>query len=118
MNPSSGEAAGKQASALLKYHLRGAAHATKRRRFRTAELIAERIWNRWHVGPWRWRQKHIRWYLEVRVSWATDNTRYQHFLVLRDIVRILGREGWLDHVIGPWVRPSRPVNKQGSMPMG
>lgn len=106
MNPSSGEAAGREAYELIRRHFRAASAKTKRRRYKTAALIANGIWCRWQTGVRRWRQKHVRWYLEQYLQGRTDNTRYQHFLVVRDLVRISGREHWLAHLAGAWVRPS------------
>ena len=106
MNPATQEAAGLQASELLRRHFRGASLATRRRRYQTAAVIAGRIWCRWHTGVWRWRQKHVRWYIAHRLRHATGHTRYQHWLVLSELVRILGKQHWLEHLDGPWIRPT------------
>lgn len=106
MNPSSGEAAGREAYELMRRYFRGASAKTKRRRYKTAALVANRIWCRWQAGIYRWQQKHVRWYLEHGLQGCTGNTRYQHFLVVKDLVRIVGREHWLTHLDGAWARPS------------
>lgn len=108
MNPPSAKAAGREACELFRRHFRGASSATKRRRRRTAALIASRIWCRWQVGVHRWRQKHVRWYLAHHLRDATNNTRYQHYLVLREVIRVLGHAQWLEHLDGPWLRPTDP----------
>lgn len=111
MNPSSAEAAGRQAAELMRRHFRGASVATKRRRYRTSALVAERIWCRWQAGIYCWKQKHVRWYLEHCQRDCANNARYQHFLVIRDLARITGREHWLPHIDGTWVRPTGEVGK-------
>ena len=117
MNPASNKAAGRQAAELIRRHFRGATVATKRRRYKTAALIADRIWCRWQTGVYRWQQKHVRWYLEHCLKDSTNNTRYQHFLVVRDLLRILGHEQWLAHLGGSWVRPNgRPGSLRPGRP--
>ncbi len=106
MNPASAADAGRQARELLKRHYRGAAAETRRRRYAIAELIAFRIWLRWNTGIYRWQQKQVRWYLEHVLCDQAGATRYLHFLVVRDLVRIVGRTSWLSHLRGTWVRPS------------
>ena len=106
MNPSSADMAGRQAYDLLRRRFRGASASTKRRRLRAAALVARMIWNRWHVGIRRWRQKHVRWYLSHALRDASPHTAYQHYLAVRDLISALGKEHWLLHIDGSWVRPT------------
>lgn len=105
MNPATNKDAGRQARDLLKRHYRGAAIATRRRRYAVAAIIADEIWKRWHVGVYRLRQKHVVWYLTECLSDRGSHCRYQHYLVVKMMVRILGHESWLEHLDGCWSRP-------------
>ena len=107
--------AGRQASDLLRRRFRGASAETKRRRIRAAALVAKAIWNRWQVGIRRWRQKHVRWYLSCALLDASTHTAYQHYLAVSDLIRALGKEHWLPHLDGPWVRPD---GKRGALSAG
>lgn len=106
MNPSSAKAAGRQAAELLRCHFRGASAATRKRRYRSAALIANHIWSRWQVGVFRWRLMHIRWYLEHHMRARSRHTRYQHYLCIKDVLAILGEDHWIHRLHGPWIRPS------------
>lgn len=69
--------------------------------------IAEVIWRRWQVGPYQWRIEHMRWYLAEKTGHHVSGTRYRHWLTVRLMILCLGHAGeWLDHLDGPWVRPS------------
>jgi len=114
MNPASADVAGRQAYELMRRHFRGASAATKRRRYRVAALIAESVWKRWQVGVRRWRQKHVHWYLSHGLRNAASNTKYQHYLAIRDLVYVLGKGHWLRHLDGPWVRPNGERGPLGS----
>jgi hypothetical protein len=106
MNPGSAKHAGQQARTLLLESLRAASAATRKRRAATAVLIGSRIWCRFQAGPRRWRQKHMRWYCEFYCRSAAANTAYHHYLVLRQLMKALGKCHWLPHLRGPWTRPS------------
>jgi hypothetical protein len=89
MNPANVKQAGRQVRQLLKKRLTGISHDTKRRYIRRAEIIAERIWGRWQVGPFRWRSKHIEWFQSTQLTEYKPRTKYAFNLVLQKTVRIL-----------------------------
>ncbi len=114
MNPSSNKAAAWQARELFQRHYRGASHATKKRRHAIAAAIADSIWRKWHVGIYRWRQKHLKWYLSVRLRDCSRHSQYQHYLVARKMIRILGHDSWLDRLDGNWSRPHPEKSANGA----
>ena len=82
-----------------------------------AGLVAERIWKRWKVGPWQWRCKHVRWYLDVATADLSPRWRYKHWLVVKAMIAARGKlNDWEPRLRGPWMRPTgewtRPVAKR------
>lgn len=106
MNPANPERAGALCMTLMKQYYRGAASETKRRRLGRARIIGDVIWRRFQVGAFRWQQKHVRWFLEVHLGSAARNSRYLYWLSVRDLIRSIGKEGWLPHLKGEWTKPS------------
>jgi len=105
MNPKSAKWAGAEAETLARKQFSGLSAETKRRRVAKANAIAQAIWNRWRVGIYRYRLKHVRWYVTCALSAYTQNTRYQYWLSLRSLLVIVGKESWLNSLQGPWTRP-------------
>jgi len=106
-NPATPQAAARQARALLAKRLPGSRRGTVAAHLARAERIGEAIWRRWQVGPYRWRVKHLRWYLTVGTRALTPSTRYRHWLTVRVLVEALAQRGdWLARLEGPWVRPT------------
>jgi len=81
--------------------------------------IAEAIWLRWHVGPYQWRLKHVRWYLAEKTGHYATGTRYRYWLTARLMILSLGHAGdWINRLNGPWVRPSgKPGPLKDGRPM-
>jgi hypothetical protein len=77
--------------------------------------IARTLWRRWQVGPYQWQLKHLRWYLVECTAEHASGTRYRHWLTVRLLILALDRDGWIERLDGPWVRPSgiRGVLKAG-----
>lgn len=106
-NPANQRSAAREARALLARRLPGSRRGTVGNHLARAERIADAIWRRFQVGPYRWRLKHVRWYLETQVEAHTSGTRYRHWLTRRALVLSLGHgEDWLRRLDGPWVRPN------------
>ena len=81
-----------------------------------AERIAEAIYRRWQVGPYQWRVKHVRWYLENRTDNLSPSARYRHWLTVRLLVIALEKEvDWARQLTGSWVRPT---GKNGALGFG
>jgi hypothetical protein len=106
VNPSSAEAARRQAEQVVRLAMRGMRPATREQRIRRVGQVAEIIWSHWQVGIRRWQQKHVLWALDVNFGAATPHTRYQMWLAVRDAIRVLGKRDWERRLQGNWVRPT------------
>ena len=115
---STAEAAGKTVRLLMR-RLPGPRATTVHGHLTRARLIGAALYQRWQVGPYQWRLKHLRHYLEHRTARFEPTTRYRHWLTVRLLVLALGREDWLPRLRGPWERPAAhdgsPV--QGGRPL-
>ena len=97
MNPPNAEIARIQVRELLSLpriekserHLSSAA---KHRHLRRAETVTEVIYQRWKVGIWRWKEKHVLWYTNVYIADFSQATRYQYGLTVRRICRATRRK--------------------------
>ncbi len=81
-----------------------------------ARLIAERIWRRWHVGPWQWRLKHVRWFLERRTAHLRPWARYKYWLTMLKVLEARKKAGpWRRPLDGPWTsgKVSTHVSREG-----
>ena len=105
--PSSGNAAAYQARALLVRRLPGARRTTVQPHLDRAAAIAACLYRRWLVGPYQWRVKHVRWYLEHGTNSFEQSVQYRYWLTIRVLVIALGTEAnWLPRLKGPWERPT------------
>lgn len=59
---------------------------SKRRLIRRAEIMADHIWRRYHVGIWRWQVKHVIWFFEVVLKGRSRSNRYQYWLTAERIL--------------------------------
>ena len=106
-NPANQKAAGRQTRALLARRLPSSRRGTVAARLNRAEHIGAAIWRRWHIGPYRWQLKHVRWFLITQTEGLSASTRYRYWLTVRALVLALGRHSdWLRRLEGPWVRPT------------
>ena len=113
--PANHRAAARVARSLLAKRLPGSRRGSVRQHLARSERIAQTIWRRWQVGPYQWRLKHLRWYLRERTGEFTSSTRYRHWLTVRLLIFALDRDGWIERLDGPWVRPS---GKRGTLKAG
>ena len=111
--PSSARAAAWQAQALLLRRLPGPRATTVREHLERARQIGRSLYRRWQIGPYQWRVKHVRHYLEHQTGGFEPSTRYRHWLTTRLLCLALQRADWLPRLRGPWERPTgeeqRPV---------
>lgn len=129
--PANQRAAARIARSLLAKRLPGSRRGSVRQHVARSGHIGDTIWRRWQVGPYQWRLKHLRWYLQECTAEYTASTRYQHWLTVRLLILALDKHSWLERLNGPWVRPTgvrgalrvgRPVlepspsNKPGKAP--
>jgi len=116
--PANYRIAGLQAKSLLAKRLPGSRRGTVRQHLARSQRIAELIWRRWHIGPGQWRLKHLRWYLLARTAHLGSGTRYRHWLTVRQLIVALDKDGWIERLDGPWVRPNgeRGALKPGRPP--
>ncbi len=117
--PSHERAAAYQARMLLAENLPEPRSANYPSHCARAGHIAEVIWRRWQVGPYQMQFEHMRWYLAEKTGHCCTGTRYRHWLTVRLMILNLGHAGdWLDHLDGPWVRPSgKPGPLKDGWPM-
>lgn len=94
MNPPNHRVAGRQAADLLERRLRRLATATRRRHIQRAEQIAQVIWKHWQVGIYRWRLKHVKWYLTDIQRSLGSSSQYQHYLTMVKVCAVLGHDHW------------------------
>lgn len=97
--------AGRAAATILRRRHRGSRSAVTAECDRAARITSD-IWKRWQVGPWRWQQKHVRWYLEHCTDTYSDWTRYRYWLTITRILKAIGRlDDWRAGLGGPWTAP-------------
>ena len=105
--PPNQDKAARQARNLLIRTLPGSRRGTVRQHVERAGRIGETIWRRWHVGPYQWQVKHLRWFLTTQTNDYSPSTRYRYWLTIRAMAVVLDRERrWLHHLQGSWVRPT------------
>jgi hypothetical protein len=115
-NTANPAAAGRQARALLVRRLPGSRRGTVAAHLTRAERIGAAIWRRWHIGPYRWQLKHVRWFLTTQIDGLTVSSRYRYRLTVRALVLALGHgENWIRRLEGPWVRPT---GREGPLSQG
>ena len=104
--PASRKQAARHAEALLIRRLPGARGTTVRAHLHRARVIASDVYRRWQLGPYQWRVKHLRWYLEHRTNRFERSARYRYWLTVRVLVIALDKDAdWLPRLRGPWERP-------------
>ena len=108
-------AAAQQARLMLSRSLPGANKTVKDHMARAA-LIAEAIYiNLEPIGPFKWRAKHLRWFLEHYTKQLSSPRRYDFFRTIRSIACVRGKwEDWEPFLRGSWEWP-RGVGRHGKM---
>lgn len=103
--PESADQAGRVAVTLLNRCMRGDRNAV-RADCERASRIARAIWRRWQVGPWQWKSKHVRWFLEHRADKFSLWTRYRYWLTIERMLHVTGKlDDWQALLKGPWRSP-------------
>lgn len=68
--------------------------------------VAAAVWQQWGVGPWQWRCKHIRWFLEHGSAGYRPWTRYRYWVTVKRLLQVIGKwHHWRAQLIGPWCAP-------------
>jgi hypothetical protein len=112
MKPRNAEHAADQARKVLKPVLTGLGSVAKREHDARAATIARAIFERWHVGPYGWKVKHLRWFLTYVGNVQSRSTRYRFWLTMRRLLVALGRErDWSAHLDGPWTKRVPPARR-------
>ena len=107
MRPASQHQAASHMEHLLNHKLKGNRRTRVHEHIRRARHIAVVIWLRFQVGPYQYRLKHLKWYLSTQTRHLSSNTRYRHWLTVKNILKALNRESdWSDPLQGPWVSPA------------
>ncbi len=104
--PANPRMAARLAQSLLANRLPGSRRGTVRQHLARTARIADTIFRRWHAGPYQWQLKHLRWHLQECTADLATGTRYRHWLTVRLLILALDRDGWIERLNGPWVRPS------------
>jgi hypothetical protein len=105
--PASTKQAVAKAQGLLVRRLPGARRTTVRAHLVRAAAIAATLYARWQVGPYQWRVKHLRWFLEHRIQHFEPSVRYRYWLTVRLLAIALGRDDdWLPRLNGSWTQPA------------
>jgi hypothetical protein len=106
------EQAGAIGASLLRRSLPGK-RSNITRRCQIASIIVELIWQRFHVGPYQWKLKHCIWYLDIGSSNLSHSRKYQHWLVLRELLYALKQHEWVVALAqrgnATYVRPSAKI---------
>ncbi|HEJ2710783.1 TPA: hypothetical protein SL218_004567 [Pseudomonas aeruginosa] len=85
--------------------LTGSPHSRKRHLMQ-ATVIQDAIEKRWGPDhPARWKNKHLRWFLQEQAKSAYPETSYRYWLTARLLVERLHKANdWLPHLNGPWTQ--------------
>jgi hypothetical protein len=103
MKPRNAQHAADQARRLLKPALTRIGPVATREHNARASTMACAIFERWHVGPYSWKAKHLRWFLTYVGGIQAPSTRYRFWLTVRRLLVALDRErDWAPHLRGSW----------------
>ena len=104
--PKSAAEAAEVAARLLKRAMPGESARTKAECNRVARVAAE-VWRQWRVGPWQWKCKHVRWFLEHRTAQYSPCIRYRYWLTVARLLHLIGKwHDWRAQLTGPWCAPT------------
>lgn len=92
MRPANQQQAVRHMEYLLKRRIKGSRKTCVKERIDRAKRIAIAIWGRFQVGPYQYKLKHLRWYMDVCIIDLAPSTRYRHWLAIKDIVYALDKK--------------------------
>jgi len=98
--PNSQYAAGRQAECVFMRYRRRLCRSTMKRRGAIARNIASKIWRFNQIGVYRWKQTHLENYLDDIVAMQADSTYREYCSVVRDLLRLTGRESMINNLNG------------------
>ncbi len=105
--PASQIDAARIARSLLGKSMPGSRRGSVKGHLERAAAIADAIWRHFHVGPYQWQAKHLRWYLEHHIVTLAPTSRYDRWRTIRALAVALARmNDWEAHLKGPWLRPT------------
>ena len=111
MRPASSEQAQQQMRKLLGRKIPGRRAAKVKEHTKRALQIADILYRQFQVGPYQYRQKHLKWYLNTHIQALTPASQYRHWLTLKIILVALDKEKlWVAVLHGPWQCPL-PINR-------
>lgn len=77
-------------------------HVTRQRHLRQARVIQAATAEQWQrETPWGWKQKHLTWFLDHRMSNRSVATRFYYALTVKLLVRRLEMSWDLNRRAGP-----------------
>ena len=91
---------------LMKHRLKGSRRKINEHYNRTL-YMSDLLWAKFQVGAYRYRLKHLRWYLEEGTKLLLPATRYRHWLTAKNILEALDKEAvWTPQLQGSWTAPT------------
>ena len=95
MRPANQQQAIRHMEHLLNRKIKGNRQTRVKEHLNRARCIATAIWARFQVGPYQYKLKHLRWYMEVCTRNLAPNTCYRYWLTIKKIVHALDKNaGW------------------------
>lgn len=105
--PASHDEAARVARALLAKSQPGSRSGSVKGHLERTGAIADALWRRFMVGPYQWRAKHLRWYLDRECADLAPTSRYDRWRTVRALLVSLGKfDDWAPYLKGPWLRPT------------
>lgn len=96
MRPANQQQAERHMEHLLNRKLKGNRGTRVKEHTHRAKKIATVIWTRFHVGPYQYQLKHLKWYLNTQIRHLKAATQYRHWLTVKNIIFALGKENdWI-----------------------
>ena len=108
MRPANQQQAERHMEYLLNRKLKGNRSTRVKEHTHRAKKIAAMIWTRFHVGPYQYQLKHLKWYMDTRIRHLKPDTQYRHWLTIKNIVDVLNKEdNWEAQLQGSWTSPAK-----------
>jgi len=92
MRPANQQQAERHMEHLLSRKIPGNRQTKVKEHTRRARRIAAAIWKRFQVGPYQYKLKHLKWYMDTQTCHLKPYTRYRYWLTLKYITSALGKE--------------------------
>lgn len=91
MRPANQQQAERHMQHLLNRKIPGNRQTKVKEHTRRAKRIAGTIWNRFQVGPYQYKLKHLKWYMDTQIQHLKPATQYRYGLTINSIVLALNK---------------------------